>query len=108
MPDGDSAPLLQPFGYDYQTLFHRQPIVNGSSGYSSPLSDFITGDSSPLYDFDGIADALRLLRGVGVRTIVVHPKAYLDPEVATATLRALSSDPQIAERVPFQMSTSFG
>jgi hypothetical protein len=101
MPDGDLAPLLQPFGYEYQTLFHGQPIVNGSSGYSSPLDDFITGDSSPFYDFDGIADALRLLRGVGVKTIVVHPKAYLDPEIATATLRALSADSQITERVPF-------
>ena len=63
LPDGNLASLLQPFGYDYQTLFHRQPIVNGSSGYSSALSDFISGASSPLIEPSGFGDGLRLLRG---------------------------------------------
>jgi hypothetical protein len=78
--------------YGYQTLFHGHRIVNGFGGYDSPLQAFLGSAGSPLLDFDRFGDALRMLRTIGVGTIVFHPDGYDDPEVADATLRALRAD----------------
>jgi hypothetical protein len=101
LPAGDSAPLLQSFTYEYQTLFHHQRIVNGSSGYDSALDSFLGGASSPFVEFPRFPEGVKLLRALGVRAIVVHPKAYLDSDVARQALAALVADPQVAEHVTF-------
>jgi hypothetical protein len=101
LPTGEFAPILQSYRYEYETLFHRRPIVNGASGYDTALHLFLGRGGSPLVDFQRFAEGVKLLRGIGVRAIVVHPQAYLDPELAAATLQALRADPQIAAQAAF-------
>ncbi|MCC7415672.1 MAG: hypothetical protein IT176_00915 [Acidobacteria bacterium] len=78
--------------YGYQTLFHRHPIVNGFSGYDSPLQALVGGIGSPLLDIERFTPALRMLRRIGVRTIVFHPDGFADPAVGAAVLQALRAD----------------
>lgn len=80
------APTLT---YQYATLQHGHPIVNGYSGYGSPLQEFLGGAASPLNDLDRIGDALELLRAVGVRYVLVHPHDYADPAVGADTAAAI-------------------
>jgi hypothetical protein len=94
LPIGETAPPLQSFGYQYQTLFHRQPIVNGASGYDSALAAFLGGAGSPLAEPSQISDAVRLLRSIGVRMVVVHPQAYMNADVARMIVTVLDSDRQ--------------
>jgi hypothetical protein len=87
------APTLT---YQYATLTHRHPIVNGYSGYGSALQTFLGGAASPLNDLDHIGDALDLLRNVGVHYVVVHPRDYADPGFGAATAAAIGAQPAIA------------
>ena len=80
------APTLT---YQYATLAHGHPIVNGYSGYGSPLQEFLGGAASPLNDLGRIGEALDLLRAVGVRYVVVHPRDYADPVAGTDTAAAI-------------------
>jgi hypothetical protein len=82
------APTLT---YQYATLTHGHPIVNGYSGYGSPLQEFLGGAASPLNDPGRIGEALDLLRAVGVRYVVVHPRDYADPVVGADTAAAIRS-----------------
>ena len=87
------APTLT---YQYATLVHRHPIVNGYSGYNSPLQEFLGGAASPLNDLEHIGDALDLLRNLGVRYVLVHPRDYDDAAVGQATATALAAQPAMA------------
>jgi len=89
LPVAAAADLLVPFRFQYQSLFHRHRIVGGSSGYDSALNGFVSGPASPLLHAAEFADALRMLRDVGVRTIVVHPGAFADEVTARVTLDGL-------------------
>jgi hypothetical protein len=85
------APTLT---YQYATLSHGHPIVNGYSGYGSSLQEFLGGAASPLNDLDRMEDALDLLRAVGVRYVLVHPRDYADPNLGAdvaAAIRARST-----------------
>jgi len=62
--------------YQFMTLVHRHPIVNGYSGYVTPLLEFMGSPASPLYDLARFAEAVRMLRSVGVRYVIVHPGDY--------------------------------
>ena len=75
--------------YQYRTLDHGHPIVNGSSGYSSPLFEYLKGSSSPLYDFQYYGDLLRGLRGLGVRYVIVHTSDFRDQRLATDIIEAI-------------------
>jgi hypothetical protein len=87
------APTLT---YQYATLSHGHPIVNGYSGYGSALQEFLGGGASPLNDLDRIDDSLNLLRAVGVRYVLVHPRDYDDPNLGSATAAAIRSHPDLA------------
>ena len=87
------APTLT---YQYATLSHGHPIVNGYSGYGSPLQEFLGGAASPLNDLDRVEDALDLLRAVGVRYVLVHPGDYADPNVGADTAAAIRAHPRLA------------
>jgi hypothetical protein len=87
------APTLT---YQYATLSHGHPIVNGYSGYGSSLQEFLGGAASPLNDLDRIEDALALLRAVGVRYVLVHPGDYADPGVGAETVAAIRAHPALA------------
>lgn len=87
------APTLT---YQYATLSHGHPIVNGYSGYGSPLQEFLGGAASPLNDLDRIGDALDLLRAVGVRYVLVHPRDYADPRLGADTAAAIRARSELA------------
>ena len=80
------APTLT---YQYATLSHRHPIVNGYSGYGSPLQEFLGGAASPFNDLDRIGDALDLLRAIGVRYVLIHPRDYADAAAGVDTAAAI-------------------
>ena len=101
LPTGDFAAPLQSDLYEYQTLVHHQPIVNGASGYDGALGSFLGGSSSPFYEVASIGEGVRMLRSLGVRTIVVHPQAYADNDLPALTLAALAIDPQVVARRSF-------
>ena len=87
------APTLT---YQYATLSHGHPIVNGYSGYGSPLQEFLGGPGSPLNDLDRIGDALDLLRAIGVRYVLVHPRDYADAIVGADTAAAIRAQSAVA------------
>jgi hypothetical protein len=87
------APTLT---YQYATLSHGHPIVNGYSGYGSDLQEFLGGGASPLNDLDRIDDTLNLLRAVGVRYVLIHPRDYEDPNLGAATAAAIRTRPDLA------------
>jgi hypothetical protein len=87
------APTLT---YQYATLSHGHPIVNGYSGYGTPLQEFLGGAASPLNDLDRIGDALDLLRAVGVRYVLVHPRDYADAAVGADTAAAIRAQSSVA------------
>jgi hypothetical protein len=87
------APTLT---YQYATLSHGHPIVNGYSGYGSSLQEFLGGAASPLNDLDRIEDALVLLGSVGVRYVLVHSADYEDPHAGADTLAAIRAHPALA------------
>ena len=62
--------------HQFATLFHGDPIVNGFSGYATPLHEFLVAPASPLNDpalADGVAD---FVSGLGVRYVAVHFADY--------------------------------
>jgi hypothetical protein len=87
------APTLT---YQYATLSHGHPIVNGYSGYGSSLQEFLGGAASPLNDLDRMEDVLALLGSVGVRYVLVHQTDYDDPHVGADTLAAIRAHPALA------------
>ena len=73
--------------YQYRTLEHGHPLVNGFSGYSSLLVDFLP--VAPMWDRAVTGDLLRGLRLIGVRYVIVHEQLYVDQSLARATVAAL-------------------
>ncbi len=87
-----SGPGLAPFtlGYQYNTLRHGHPVVNGYSGYGYGLQDFLGGPGSPLREPASVAGALAGLRDIGVRHVVLHRETYeASPEFARFDLDGL-------------------
>jgi hypothetical protein len=62
--------------YQYGTLLHGHPIVNGMSGYNSGLQRLFRNPAGPLYDWDRPGAVVRMLRAVGIRYVVVHRGDY--------------------------------
>jgi hypothetical protein len=78
------GPAFEPFTvvYQYNTLLHRHPIVNGYGGYPYALQDFLGGPGSPLGDPEGLPGLLDGLRAIGVRYVVLHQSTFYDrPEL---------------------------
>src|SRR4051812_1683461 len=87
------APTLT---FQYATLMHGHPIVNGYSGYGSTLQEFLGGPASPFNDPAAIGDALDVLRAVGVRYIVAHPRDFADPGFGAEVAAAIRSRGDVA------------
>jgi hypothetical protein len=94
------------FAYQYMTLIHRNRIVNGHSGYISPLVAWLGGGHSPFREAGRQRDAIAMLRGLGVRYLVVHRQAYEDAALADEMLAAIDGEPaQIVTRKDFDATT---
>jgi hypothetical protein len=65
--------------YQYNTLIHHHPVVNGYSGYGYGLQDFLGGPDTPFREPEAMADLLLGLRTIGVRYLVVHRGAQSRP-----------------------------
>lgn len=62
--------------YQLAALRHRQPLINGSSGFVTPLVTLFQSASSPLTTLDTVDDALAIVRSIGGRYVVVHVHEY--------------------------------
>jgi len=62
--------------YQFGTLRHRHPLVNGMSGYNSGLQRLFRNMEGPLYDWDRPAAVVRMLRALGIRYVAIHPGDY--------------------------------
>jgi hypothetical protein len=66
--------------YQYGTLLHGHPVVNGMSGYNSGLQRLFRDPAGPLYDWERPGAVVRMLRAIGIRYVVVHPGDYTRDE----------------------------
>ena len=79
--------------YDYYTIYHPHPIVNGWSGYRPPITTTI---STVMLDFPS-ATSIALLKQYHILYVVFHPQLYHIAEnpsktVATIAQMQISSD----------------
>jgi hypothetical protein len=75
----------QTLSYQLASLQHGHRLVNGSSGFSPPLTTFLEGSASPLASVTHADTGLRLLRMIGVRYLVLHTDRYKDFAATHAT-----------------------
>ncbi len=102
--DTTSRTVLIDLAYQWAALAHRHPIVNGYSGYGSPLARFLGGQGSPLREPARAAEWLRLMRTIGVRYVVARNQPpYREtpghPSRALAAMRAATDEIESEERV---------
>jgi hypothetical protein len=73
-----AGPRFQPFTtrYQFNTLFHGHPIVNGYTGTGYGLQDFLGSPTSPVARVTDVPAALGGLRAIGVRYVVLHAAEY--------------------------------
>jgi hypothetical protein len=91
------------YGYEYISLVHQQPILNGRSGYNSAMDKFYGGPASPLAELERFGDSIRALRDLGIRTVTVHPSFFQDPAFAASIVDALRTErEQVVEEVRFE------
>lgn len=92
--------------YQYRTLVHGHPIVNGIGRWRPPLLGMLGDPDSPLYNPSRAPEAAGLLKGLGVRYVVLHRK-WFDADALAEVMRSRFSDvlgPPVAE---FGESTIF-
>lgn len=63
--------------YQLAALRHGHVLVNGSSGFVTPLVTLLQSHASPFTTLDTVDDALRALRAIGTRYVVAHRHEYL-------------------------------
>jgi hypothetical protein len=97
--------LLREFAYQYMTLVHGHRIVNGHSGYVTPLALWLRGGHSPLREPGRQRDALDMLRSLGVRYLVIHHRSYEDPALLDELLQAVNDEQQVIARRTFNGTT---
>ncbi len=85
--------------FQYNTLQHRHPIVNGFSGYESPLLTFLRGGASPLDSPEQTSGLVRGLRLIGVRYLVFHDRLFTDSLRWTTMLPDVLEQPDQVEQV---------
>ena len=94
--------------YQFATLHHGHPVVNGYSGYTTPLFRFLADTSSPLLELNHYAEVVRGLRSLGVRYVVVNTPLYENRSDAEATINALQRQRrQLQATMEFQGTTVF-
>jgi hypothetical protein len=76
LPAGGGQPGPFTLQYQFNTLLHGRPIVNGYSGFDYGLQSFLGGEASPLRELGMISPMVTALRRVGVRSLVLHEADY--------------------------------
>jgi hypothetical protein len=79
---------FQELNYQYATLFHDHPLINGFTGWPSPLQQLLRHPRAPLYDYDRYSATVTMLRSLGVRYVFVHPGDYNLAQLADGELGA--------------------
>ncbi len=75
----------------YATLEHGHPLVNGFSGFSSPLVRYFE-DSAKLRDYRQYNDVLYGLRAIGVRYVVIHGHRFRNTEEVSMLVEAIQNE----------------
>ena len=75
----------------YATLQHGHPLVNGFSGFSTPLVRYFE-DSTKLRDYRQYNDVLNGLRAVGVRYVVIHGHRFRNAEEVSVLVAAIQNE----------------
>jgi hypothetical protein len=78
---------FQELNYQYATLFHDHPMINGFTGWASPLQQLLRHPRAPLYDYARYPATVTMLRSLGVRYVFVHPGDYNVTQLADGELR---------------------
>jgi hypothetical protein len=106
------GPAFEPFTlvYQYNTLLHRHPVVNGYSGYGYGLQDFLGGPGSPLTEPAALPGLIEGLQGIGVRYLVLHQQLFANrPDLGWRDPKDLvASIDEAAGQQGRQMNTSVG
>jgi hypothetical protein len=63
--------------------------VNGWSGYSTNLQQWLGSDGSPFTELDEIRNGIDMMRGLGVRYVIVHAQDFVPRDAGPRTLEAL-------------------
>ena len=90
--------------YQYRTLVHGHPVVNGVGRWRPPLLGMLGDPDSPLYNATRARETTTLLRALGVRYVVLHRKWFEDAALADA-MRSSFSDVVGTPAVEFGEST---
>jgi hypothetical protein len=77
---------FQELNYQYVTLFHHQPMINGFTGWASALQQLLRLPRAPMYDYERYPATVKMLRSLGVRYVFVHPGDYGAGQLATGEL----------------------
>ena len=78
---------FQELHYQYATLFHDHPMINGFTGWPSPLLQLLRHPRAPLYDYARYSSTVTMLRSLGVRYVFVHPGDHNVTQLANGELR---------------------
>lgn len=87
--------------YQFHTVFHGRPIVNGSSRFEPPLTTFFKGAPSPLREIAQLPDVPRMLRSFGVRHVIIRPTDYKNRNFGQATVDMFRSSADVTEHRRF-------
>jgi hypothetical protein len=87
------------------TLVHGHRVVNGHSGYVTPLALWLRGGHSPLRESGRQRDAVEMLRSIGVRYLVIHRSRYADSSLLDELLRVVEHDPSVIAHRSFEDAT---
>ena len=91
-----------------RTLEHRQPLVNGYSGYTTPLVRYLERPDSPLRSLSSYSDVLSGMRAINVRYIIVYADRFQNTANGQAVLAAIRAHPeQLADEQEFGIVTIF-
>jgi len=89
--------------YQFNTLLHGHPIVNGYTGWTSGLQEFLGGPASPFREPGHVREALEALRAIGVQYVLLHWWTYADAGEPARILAEIRAAPdQYAEEREFQ------
>ena len=108
LPFQPRDPIPQTLRAVLQTLEHRQPLVNGYSGFTTPLVSYLARPGSPLDSLSNYSDVLSGMRAINVRYIVVNADCFRCADNASALVSTIRAHPkQISDDREFGTVTIF-